>query len=165
MCALPAPAPDSGVSLGKTLETWQRALWVKDRGQWKPNGTESASEHSGSRILHMPLNLVTCHAPLSLLFSVCVFTLNLFSEAENAPPKKKKEKKKQLLQGQKKLLWLVSRQASISLFGPGITPQHNLQVQSNKRISREMEIETGIVSLLKLQGGFWVWLSYELKKA
>lgn len=28
-----------------------------------------------------------------------------------------------------------------------------------------MEIETGIVSLLKLQGGFWVWLSYELKKA
>lgn len=90
MCALPAPAPDSGVSLGKTLETWQRALWVKDRGQWKPNGTESASEHSGSRILHMPLNLVTCHAPLSLLFSVCVFTLNLFSKAENAPPPQKK---------------------------------------------------------------------------
>lgn len=39
---LTQPWACSGVSFGKTLETWQQALWVKDEGQWKLTGTESA---------------------------------------------------------------------------------------------------------------------------
>lgn len=40
---LTLPRVCSGVSLGKTLETWQRALWVNDEEQWQLTGTESAS--------------------------------------------------------------------------------------------------------------------------
>lgn len=70
--------------------------------------------------------------------------------------------KKQL---QKKLFWQISRHAGIGLSGPGFTPQPNLQVKSNKWILCEVERETGIVALLKLQGGYWLWLSYKLTKA
>lgn len=45
---LTLPGHHSDVSLGKTIETWQRALWVKDRGQRQLSGKETASAEAES---------------------------------------------------------------------------------------------------------------------